>query len=142
MEWKNLAKYFVHGIAFSLLFTILAIIWAFILLILVSLGWFIGLIIGLGILMLIIGGLNSFLTDLLWFPVKTSFWSILGHGIILFIVLLIVNGIFVIAPTLIFPGIATTIIVFIVGSFMDGFVAKKVAGFWEIVPEGEGTRND
>ena len=142
MEWKNLAKYFVHGIAFSLLFTILAIIWAFILLILVSLGWFIGLIIGLGILMLIIGGLNSFLTDLLWFPVKKSFWSILGHGIILFIVLLIVNGIFVIAPTLIFPGIATTIIVFIVGSFMDGFVAKKVAGFWEIVPEGEGTRND
>lgn len=136
MNWENLAKYFVHGIAFSLLFTILAIAWVFILLILISLGWLIGFIIGLGILILIIGGLNSFLTDLLWFPVITSFWSIVGHGILLFIALAIANAVFVLAPSLVFPGIATQIVTFIIGSFVDGFVAKKIAGLWEEEPEG------
>lgn len=129
--WKTLAKYFVHGIVFSLLFTVLVIAWIFGFLILVILGSFIGLIIGLGILMLIIGGLNSFLTGLLWFRVKTSFWCILGHGIVLFIVLLIVNGIFVLAPSLAFPGIGTTVVTFVIGSFLDGFVGKKVAGWWK-----------
>ena len=110
MSWKDLAKYFIHGVAFSLLFTALDIAWIFGFLILIILGSVIGLIIGLGVLMLIIGGLNSFLTSLLWFEVKTSFWSILGHGIVLFIALLVVNFIFMIAPVLALPGIATTVI--------------------------------
>jgi len=129
--WKILAKFFVHGLAFSLLFTVLAILWIFGFLILILLGSFIGLIIGLGILMLIIGGLNSLLTSLLWFPVKTSFWSILGHGIVLFIMLSIVNSIFLLVPSLAFPGITTTAITFIIGAFLDGFVSKKVARWWK-----------
>lgn len=128
--WKVIAKYFVHGAAFSVIFTILAMLWLFGLLILIVLGSFIGLIIGLGILMVIIGGLNSALTSVLWFPVRTSFWSILGHGFVLSIVLLIVNGIFVMIPTLAFPEASTTAITFIIASFLDGFVAKKVAGLW------------
>lgn len=129
--WKILTKYFVHGIAFSLLFAILTLAWFFSLLLLIILGSFIGLIIGLGILMLIIGGLNSFLTSLLWFPVRTSFWGILGHGFVLLIVLLIVDGVFVIIPSLAFPAMSTTVITFIVGSFLNGFVGKKVAGLWK-----------
>lgn len=137
MNWKNLAKYFVHGMAFSLIFTFLAIAWIFGSLILVMLGSIIGLIIAFGILMLIMGSLNIFLTGLLWFPVKTSFWSIVGHGIVLFIALTIINTIFVIVPSFAFPGIATQIVTFVVGSFVDGFVAKKVAEFWEEeAPEG------
>lgn len=130
-SWKIIVKYFVHGIAFSLIFTVLAVAWIFGLLMLTVVGSFIGFIIGFGILMLIIGGLNSFLTSILWFPVKTAFWSILGHGFVLFIVLLIVNGIFVMVPSLAFPGISTTIITFVIGSFLDGFVGKKVAGWWK-----------
>ncbi len=128
--WKIIAKYFVHGVAFSLLFAVLVIAWSAVLLMLAIFGSFIGLIIGVGILMLVVGGLNSVLTGLLWFPVKTAFWSILGHGVVLFIVLLIV-GIFVNGPSLVFPGIPTTIITFIIGSFLDGYVGKKVAGWWK-----------
>jgi len=128
---KVLAKYFLHGLAFSLLFTVLIILWAFGFLVLVVFGAWIGLIIGLGILMLIIGGLNTLITSFLWFPVKTSFWAIVGHGIVLFIVLLIVNGIAVWLPTMTFPGIATTVVLFIPASFIDGFVCKQVARFWE-----------
>ena len=67
---------------------------------------------------------------------KSGFWDILVHGFVLFIVLLVVNGIFILTPSLIFPGIATTVITSIIGSFVDGFVAKKVAGWWETLPEG------
>jgi cation transport ATPase len=133
---KVLAKYFVHGLAFSLLFTVLIILWAFGFLVLIVLGAWIGWIIGLGLLMLITGGLNTLLTSFLWFPVKTSSWSIIGHGIVLFIVLLIVNGIAVWLPSMAFPGIATTIATFIFASFIDGFVCKQVAGFWEEEYEG------
>jgi F0F1-type ATP synthase assembly protein I len=124
-------KYFIHGIAFSLLFTVLTVVWIFTSLILVLLGSLLGLIIGIGILMLIIGGLNSLLTSFLWFPVKTSLWSILSHGIVLFILLLIANSIVLVAPSLVFPGIATTVVTLIIGCFIDGFVCKTVARFWE-----------
>ena len=130
LNWKDLAKYFIHGIAFSLLFVLLAIVWVFVLVFLVGLGFIIGLLIGLGLLFLIIGFLNSLITFLLWFEVKTSFWDIFFHGLVLFIVLLVVNGIFITAPSLAFPGITTTVITFIIACFLDGFVAKKVAGLW------------
>jgi hypothetical protein len=137
MNWEDLLKYFIHGFVFSLLFFLLTIAWLFGMLLLIVFGSFIGLIIGAGILMLIVGCLNTFLTSLLWFPVKTSFWSITGHGIVLFMVLLVVNGIFVTVPSLAFPGIAAGVFALIVGSLVDGFVCKKVASWWEEeFPEG------
>jgi hypothetical protein len=30
-----------------------------------------------------------------------------------------------------FPGIATTVVLIVPASFIDGFVCKQVAGFWE-----------
>ena len=130
MNWKDLAKYFIHGIAFSLLFLLLAIAWIFIFIILVGVGFIIGLIIGLGLLFLIVGFLNSIITVYLWFDVKMSFLDLLFHGLVLFVVLLIVNGISVTLPSLAFPGIATTVVTFVVSAFLDGFAAKEVAGRW------------
>lgn len=130
MNWKDLAKYFIHGIAFSILFLILTIAWVFILVVLVSFGFIIGLIAGVGLLFLIIGDLNSVITTHLWFGVKTSFWDLFFHGLVLFIILLVVNGIFVTVPSLVFPGIATTVVTLIITTFIDGFVAKKVAEWW------------
>ncbi|MGB9778248.1 MAG: hypothetical protein ACPLW8_02485 [Candidatus Bathyarchaeales archaeon] len=129
--WKTVAKYFAHGIVFSTLYTILYIAWAFGLLILVQLGSFIGLIIGFVLLILIIGFVNCFVTSWLWFPVDSGFWQILLHGFLLFITLIIANLVFVFAPSILFPGITTSIITFIVSSFINGFIAKTVAGLWE-----------
>ncbi len=128
--WKIFAKYFVHGIAFSLLFLLLGIAWIFILVILVRLGFIIGLIIGFGLLFLIVGFLNSIITVYLWFDVKMSFLDLFFHGLALFVILLIVNGISVTLPSLVFPGIATSAVTFIIASFLDGFAAKEVAGRW------------
>lgn len=137
MSLKDLVKYFVHGIVFSILFTILAIAWIFGFLVLLLLGSFIGLIIGFVLLMLIVGFVNAVITAQLWFPIKYEFWSLLGHGFVLFIVLSIVNAIFILAPSLAFPGIATSVVTFIIGSFLDGLVGKWVAGwFKQDFPEG------
>ena len=131
MNGRDAAKYFVHGLAFSLLFLILVVAWAFILIILVSLGFLIGLIIGLGLLFLIVGGLNTFITSLLWFEVKKGFWDLLLHGVALFFILLIANAIIQFVPNLVVPGIATTVVTFLIAAFVDGLIAQKVARFWE-----------
>lgn len=131
LNWKDLAKYFIHGIAFSLFFLALAIAWVFVLMILVGLGFIIGLIIGLGLLFLIVGFLNSMITVNLWFDVKMSFLDLFFHGLALFVILLIVNGISVALPSLAFPGMATTVVTFVISTFLDGFVAKNVAGWWK-----------
>lgn len=127
-KWEVLAKYFAHGIAFSLLFLVLAFVLIFLLVFLVAVGSLIGLIIGFGILILTIGGLNSFLADIIWgIETNTSFWSLLLHGFALFLILILVNGILVMVPNFVFPGIATTVLTFIIGAFAGGFVGKAVA---------------
>lgn len=132
MNWKDLAKYFIHGIAFSVLFFILGIVWVFAFALLVVVGFIIGLIIGICLLFLIVGFLNSVITSFLWFEVKTSFWDLFFHGLAFFIILLVVNGIFVTVPSLVFPGIVTTLITLVIATFLSGFVGKKVAGWWEL----------
>lgn len=134
-NWNELAKYFIHGFAFSLLFTILTIAWAFLLLVLVALGFIIGLIVGLGFLMLIVGFANAIITTQLWFPIKAGFLDLVLHGLVMFIALLFVNGIFILGPSLMFPGIATTVVTFIIAAFVDGFVGKQIAGFWSDLRE-------
>jgi hypothetical protein len=129
--WRIVAKYFIHGIVFSLLFTVLVIAWTLGLLMLVVLGALVGLAIGVAVLILIVGFLNAVITAQLWFKIKTGFWDLLLHGLVLFIVLLIVNGIFVMGPRFVFPGISTTIITFVIGSFLDGLVGKRIAGWWK-----------
>lgn len=132
LNWKNLAKYFVHGIVFSILFLILTLAWVFVLVLLTAIGFIIGLIIGFGLLLLIVGFLNSGITSLLWFEVKTSFWDLFFHGLVLLIVLLILDVIIVTLPSLAIPGTATRVVTLVISSFLYGFVAKKVDGWWEL----------
>lgn len=130
----NIVKYFMHGAIFSLLLFVLTGVWAFALIALVSIGWIIGFVIGLGLLFLVAGFLNAFVTDLLWFAVKTGFWSLLGHGFVLLVVLAILDGLIVVIPSHVFPGMATIVVTRFVVSFMYGFVGKGIAGLWEEKP--------
>jgi hypothetical protein len=110
---------------------ILGIVSAFILVVLVVIGFIIGLIIGIAVFFLIMGGLNAVLTDLIWgVSIKTNWTSLLAHGFVLFIALLIVA-----VPSLIVnfvvPSLATSIAIFLIYCFIDGFIAKSVAGYWQ-----------
>lgn len=128
---KTISKYFIHGLAFSVLFLILSIAMIFVLAILIGFGFIIGLIIGVGLLFLMVGFLNSIITDFLWFTVSKSFLSILFHGIVLSVTLIVVNIIFIWAPNLVFPNVYVEIITFIIGTFLNGLIGKTVATIWE-----------
>lgn len=131
LDFKTISKYFIHGFAFSLTMIVLVFVWVFVGVFLIAVGSFIGLIIGFLVFFFMLSGLNSFLTENIWsISTKTEWMSLLGHGFALFFALLIAH-----TPSIIInltaPSLATTIVLFIVEAFIDGFVAKNVAVFWE-----------
>lgn len=128
---RYLLKYFEHGILFSLIMIGLVIVWAVVLVILIALGSIIGLIIGLVILLFIMGWLNAGLTSWIWeTPIRTDWKSLLAHGLVLLIALVVV-GIPMIVINYVAPSIITTVVMFFVYCFIDGFVAKNVGEYFE-----------
>lgn len=114
-----------------MIFLVLGVAWAFLLAALVLVGLIIGLIIGVLILFFIIGWLNAALTGMIWdTEIRTSWKSLLVHGLVLFIGLLIAH-IPASAINLAVPGLATVAVLFVVNCFVDGFVARTVAGHWK-----------
>jgi len=129
--WKTALKYFLHGISFSILLLILGIFWVVIFAILLAIGYIIGFIIGLLVLFIFVGGLNSFLTDMIWsIPIKTQWKGLLAHGVVLFIVL-VIAGIPQLIVNLVASNLPVQVGLFIIYAFIDGFVAKKIGEQWE-----------
>lgn len=124
-----LRKYFMHGIAFSLLFLVLGFMWGVVLGFLVIFGFVIGLVIGFGLLFLMIGWLNSEITNALWFDVEMGFWSLFKHGLVLFLVLLPIDLVFL-AVRLAFPDVLVFVATFLIEIIPYGFVAEKVASLF------------
>ena len=128
LNWQDLVKYFIHGIAFSLLFVLLAVVWAFVLVLLIGLGSFIGLIIGIALLLLIVGVLNAGLGAFLWdIDAGGKGWSgMFFHGLVLFVILLIAELAVSYLPNQVFPGTATFVITFIIRTLLYGIIEKTV----------------
>jgi hypothetical protein len=130
----RLARYFFHGLGFSLLvfvltyasmdFNIHAQLLGVMPLLLIM-GF-----LGVALLVLMIGIVNSALTTQLWFQVETSLWSMMLQGIALLVPLWIVSIPFFLAY-LAFSSIATIVAVIVFQAFADGFVCKKVAETWK-----------
>lgn len=134
---SQVGKYFLHGIAFSLLLTLLVFLWAFVAGFLVVAGYVIGLIIGIVLLFFIVGGLNIVLTEIIWdVPIRENWQSILGHGLLLSLIL-VLAGIPSLLVSLYYPSLTVTIILFIVYAFIDGFIARWIAAIWEGSDEEE-----
>ena len=132
-SWQSwLARYFLHGIAFSILFFLLALVWLIILAILIVVGSIIGFMVGFILLFFFMAGLNTVLTDLIWETTIESGWkTLLIHGLALFFALFVAD-----LPVYVFlklsessPAVFMGAIV--VYSFVDGFIAKHVASVWE-----------
>jgi hypothetical protein len=126
-----LTKYFLHGLIFSLLLLALEIVWAFLLVFLVLIGYIVGLILGLIVLFFIVGGLNAVLTQSIWDTyIKQNWKSLLGHGIVLFIALILAA-----IPSILIrytsPSLIAEIFVFFIYCFVDGYIAKQVGFAFE-----------
>lgn len=128
LNGTELAKYLVHGIAFSILYVLLALVWAFILVILVGFGSFLGLIVGIVLLILIVGLINSALGAYLW-DIDTGGKGLVGmfvHGLVLFIILLVVGFAVSFSLNLVFPETPTLVVAFIIEAFLYGVIGKTV----------------
>lgn len=124
-------RYFLHGIVFSLLFFILVFFGVFLTLFLVIIGSWLGLIIGIVFILFLIGALNVGLTEIIWGTiVGTGLIRLLAHGVLL-LILLVLAGLPSSLVRNISPGLATTIIMFVIYCFIDGFIARKVALIFE-----------
>lgn len=124
-----LFKYFLHGLAFSLITLVLSFVLAFALVLLVALGSIIGLIIGFLLLLMVYAGINVFLMDKIWNRlIKTKWTSLLVHGLALLVVLSLASiPLFVIS---LLQNIIVSIVMFIVYCPIDGYLAKIVAEWW------------
>ena len=127
-----LPRYFVHGLLFSVFGFIIGLLLAFVFLGLIVLGAFIGLAIGFIILFLVLGGINAFLMYRIWNIQLNENWkSMLVHGFALAIVFLAVS-----IPSFIIrfyaASLLTTIVLFIIYCFIDGYVAKAVGSYWTV----------
>ncbi len=130
-QFRLLGKYFVHGALFSILGLALSFVWVAILIVLVMLGFIIGLLIGFVALFFIIGWLNSMLTSFIWhMSIKTDWKSILVHGLVLSIVFIIIH-----IPSIIInlaaPNVITVIVLLIIYAFVDGYLARHIGGIWQ-----------
>ncbi len=131
----SIGKYFLHGIVFAAINLVAVIFWAFLLVVLVVLGFILGLIIGFVLFFFFLGYVNAGITSWIWhIDMKTDWKSAFMHGLVLFIVLGLVNSPSLVL-SLVFPGIPTAMAIFLIYCFIDGFVARKIAGNWEDVYE-------
>ena len=127
MSWVGVKKYILHGFVFSLLMFAILIGWIFILGFLVVIGSVIGLIIGVVALVYVIGWLNVNLTRYFWHIEADSKWTaLIAHGFVLLLALLLVS-IPQLLVSMLIPSLITTILMFIIYCFVDGYVAKNLA---------------
>jgi hypothetical protein len=135
---RLLGRYFLHGILYSIVALGLVFVLSFVIVGLVVVGLWIGLIIGFILLFLVIGGINVFLMNVLWnISVESNLLSLFLHGLSLAVAFLVVSiPVFII--NVFVPSVATTIVLFIVYCFIDGYVAKNVATVWEEGYVGDG----
>ena len=144
--WSSLARYFLHGLAFSFLVSLALIVWLslglffiFDLPFLTIIGIIIGLIVSFALMLVILGGLNATLTEHIWHvPIDQGWSPVVIHSLLLFLLLFIV-GIPAAVTRFLAPSWETSVILFIVYGFVDGYVAKEVAFIWktnEMLDEG------
>lgn len=127
MTLVDVKNYFLHGLVFSSLMIAIVIGWAFILAFLMAIGSIIGLILGFVFLVFLVGWLNVKLTKFFWhFDAGSEWTELLFHGFVLLMALLLV-GIPRLLVSQLLPDSITSIVLFIVYCFVDGYLAKNLA---------------
>ena len=149
--WSSAAKYFLHGLAFSLILFLALEVWligGFVIIVelpfLRLVGFVVVLIVGFALVLLVLGGLNATLTERIWHVAIDQGW---GHVVLQSLLLLLVFFLVAIpgvlanllTPSWLIPSWVIGVVNFVVYGFVDGLVAKKVAFVWksdEMLDEG------
>ena len=132
---NKIGRYLIHGFVFSILMVVADIVLAMILAMLVIFASFFGLIIWFALVFFTWGWVNGILCRWLWdFDVKQHWTSLIGHGFVLFLILLIVGlpvtALLQFLTAGISPGIYIPIRIALLSIF-DGIIGKAIGGMFE-----------
>jgi hypothetical protein len=153
---NQLLRYFLHGALLDGVGLVLQYVWIMWVFVFIF-TWVFGPLVWILVLVSLIfitGGLNSFLTFVIWsVDLKTNLKSLLGQGSVLASMLLIAHIPTLVAhyfvPSLaatitipllipinplllsVTPDLATMMVLFIIYSFIDGFIARRGADLWK-----------
>lgn len=133
MGWdtSDLKNYCLHGLALAIIMFGLFIGWVFVLALLMAVGWIIGLIIGFAVLFLALGYINTYLAGWIWeMSLDSDLKTVFLHGLVLFVLLLLVNIPSLIISYLIPHWIATAIM-FVIYVPIHGWIGVNVAENYE-----------
>ncbi|TFF68648.1 hypothetical protein EU520_00045 [Candidatus Thorarchaeota archaeon] len=87
---ERVLRYFIHGIAFFFATLFAVFLFAFLVAGLTLIAALVGLVLSFGIYFVVIGALNSFISEFLWDTEVPGGWGrYFGHGLLLFILLLL-----------------------------------------------------
>jgi len=131
LETSELKNYILHGVGLSVLMFLITIGWVIAFAILLVLGSFIGLILGLVLLVLLIGYANDYIASWVWkMRIQEGTLSHIIHGTVLFVLLLIVS-IPVLLINYLLSNWVVSLALFIVYIPIHGFVGRYVARMYE-----------
>jgi hypothetical protein len=137
MKWvtADLKNYCLHGLALAIIMFGLVIGWVFVLVLLMGAGSFIGLIIGFAVLFLALGYINTYLAGWVWeMSMDSDLKSVFLHGLVLFVLLLLVN-----IPSLVIsylvPHWIATVVLFVIYVPIHGWIGVNVAENYETAYE-------
>lgn len=132
-----IAKYFLHGVAYSLLLIGLTFVSILLLVALVVVGSILGLLLGFLIMIMGVGYVNSFLSGYFWnIQTPTKWSSLLVHGLVLMIAIGLAGTPFIALEFLVgslapvFSVIAIPVL-FVIHSIVNGYIGKAVASMQE-----------
>ena len=127
------AKYFLHGVAYSLLVIGLTFVSILLLVALVVIGSILGLLLGFLIMIMGVGYVNSFLSGYFWdIQTPTKWSSLFVHGLVLMIAIGLAGTPFIALEYLIgtlvpvFSVVAIPVL-FVIHSIVNGYLGKAVA---------------
>lgn len=127
---KNWVRYFIQGLTFSILLLVFSVAWSIFAQALTSDIFIVGTVIFFAAFFILAGFLNVLITKLLWFKMKFRPLDLLFHGLVLLVALYIVNIVIVGVPNAISPSVATILVTYFIVAFVNGFIAKRIAGYW------------
>lgn len=131
----RIGKYLIHGFVFSIMMVVATFVLVVLLPMLIIFASFLGFIIWFALVFLTWGWVNGMLCSWLWdFEVRQHWKSLIGHGFVLFLVLVIVNlpvtALLQFLTTGMTPGIFISIQIASL-SIVDGIFGKAIGGMFK-----------
>lgn len=132
----KVAKYFAHGILYSVVIALFTPVWVFLFFGLSFVGALLGILIAFVLLYILIGLANSVVTSLLWFPVRHGWRVYLGQGLALGLSLFFVEFVplLLLADPLrsLSPSDQSTagIVITVIYAFIAGLLGKAIGAHW------------